>query len=81
MQSSFPPYPSCRDWKRLYKAAMRESNKWAIPRLVSEAENAVILRSLELVGITAALEEKQVLEDALYALRALRTACQNTGAA
>ena len=81
MQPSLPPSPGCRDWKRLYQAAMRESNKWAIPRLVSEAESAVILRSLELVGTTAALEEKQVLEDALYALRALRTACQNTGAA
>jgi hypothetical protein len=64
------------DWKALYKAAMRETNKRAIPRLVSEAESAVISRSRELAGTTAAPEEKEALEDALYGLRALRTASQ-----
>ena len=81
MQPSFSQCASHMDWKTLYKAAMRETNKRAIPRLVSEAESAAISRSRELVGITEALEEKQALEDALYGLRALRTASQNTEAA
>jgi hypothetical protein len=57
---------------------MRETNKRTILRLVSEAQSAVISRSRELVGTTEALEEKEALEDALYALYALRTACQHT---
>ncbi len=81
MQPSFSPRPSAIDWKALYKAAMRETNKRAIPQLVSEAESAVISRSQELVGTTGALEEKEALDDALYGLRALRTVSQNTEAA
>ena len=77
-----PSFTLCSmDWKALYKAAMRETNKTAIPRLVSEAESAVISRSQELVGTTGAPEEKEALEDALYGLRALKTASQNTEAA
>ena len=81
MQPSFSPCLSHSKWQALYKAAMHETNKKAIPRLVSEAESAVISRSRELVGATEALEEKQALEDALYGLHALRTASQSVEAA
>ena len=46
--------------------------------LVSEAEKAVISRSRELFGTMGTLEEKDALEDALYALRAFRTAWEHT---
>jgi hypothetical protein len=69
--------PDHGDWKTLYRAAILETNTSAIPRLVSEAEQAVISRSRQLFGTMGTLEEKEALEDALYALRAFRSAWQN----
>jgi hypothetical protein len=69
--------PDHRNWKTLYRAAILETNTSAIPQLVSEAEQAVIFRSRELFNTMGTLEEKEALEDALYALRAFRSAWQN----
>lgn len=78
MKTAFPRCPDHGDWKALYRAAILETNTNARPRLVSEAEKAVISRSRELFGTMGTLEEKEALEDALYALRAFRTAWQHT---
>jgi hypothetical protein len=70
------PSPKHPDWKILYRAAILETNKRVLPQRVSEAEEAVILRGRELFYGHGDPEEKKALEDALYALRALKTVCQ-----
>lgn len=76
MNTASLPCPDHGDWKTRYRAAILETNPSAIPQLVSEAERAVILRRRELFGTMGTLDEKEALEDALYALRAFRSACE-----
>jgi hypothetical protein len=58
-----------------------ESNKNVLPKRVSEAEEAVIARRREIFYANGSPEEKEALEDALYALHAFRTAWEHTEAA
>lgn len=81
MNTAFPPCPNHADWKTLYKAAILETNKSVIPQKVSAAETAVLARGRELFYSGGTSEEKEILDDALYALRAFRTAWQHTEAA
>lgn len=78
MRSAFPPCPDHGDWKSLYRAAILETNKNIIPQRISEAETAVLSRGRELFYAGGTSEEQESLEDALYALRAFRTACEHT---
>ena len=52
-----------------------------LPQRVSEAEDAVIERGREIPYDYGTPEEKDALEDALYTLRAYRSAWQHTEAA
>jgi hypothetical protein len=81
MNTAFPLCPADTDWRTLYRAAILESNKSVIPQRVSEAEAAVLARGREVFYGHGTLEEKESLEDALYALRAFKTACQHAEAA
>jgi hypothetical protein len=81
MNAAFPPYPNRTDWRTLYRAAILETEKSVVPQRVSEAEEAVIARGREIFYGHSTLEEKEALEDALYGLRAFRTAWQHTEAA
>lgn len=76
-----PPHARDGSWKALYRAAIFEQDASAIPARVSEAERAVLTRGRELFGTHGTLEEKEALEDALYALRAFRSARAHTEAA
>jgi len=78
MNTAFPLQPNHADWKILYRAAILETNKPAVPQRVSAAEEAVLARGREMFYGSSDPEEKEALEDALYALRAFRTAWQNT---
>ena len=61
-------------WHELYRAALFEPDRDKIPDRIAEAENAILLRMRELFAVEADhIEEDLVLDDALYALRALRT--------
>lgn len=61
-------------WHELYRAALFEPDREKIPQRISEAESAILSRMRELFSIyTDHIEEDLVLDDALYALRALRT--------
>jgi hypothetical protein len=80
MNQLTPPSPD-RSWKDLYRAAIFERDTTAIPHRVSAAEQAVLTRGRELFGQHGTLEEKEALEDALYALRAFRNAWEHTEAA
>ena len=69
------------DWRTLYRAAILETNKNVLSHRVSQAEEAVVARGREIFYDHATLEEKESLEDALYALRAYRTSWQHSEAA
>jgi hypothetical protein len=73
MEKAFPPCPIRADWKALYRAAILETNTSITPQRVAEAEKAVLARARELSYSHGTLEEKESLEDALYALHALKS--------
>jgi hypothetical protein len=81
MNTAFPPCPNHTDWKTLYRVAILERNNSVIPRRVSEAETAVLARGRELLCSERTSEEREALKDALYALRAFRSAWEHTEAA
>jgi hypothetical protein len=65
---------SVGEWKDLYRAAMLETDKNKVPSLIAEAECAIVHRARELFNIAGDnIEEEENLDDALYALRALRS--------
>lgn len=60
-------------WHSLYQAALFESDRQKIPERIAVAEKAILERVKELFVATGDhIEEDQILDDALYALRALR---------
>ena len=63
-----------KDWKLLYLAAIGEKDKTVLAKRISDAEHAIFLREREIFYSGTTLEEKEALEDALYALRALENA-------
>jgi hypothetical protein len=81
MNTTSLPDPKHTDWKSLYKAAISETNRGLVQQRVSEAEEAVVARGREIFYDHSAFEEEEALDDALYALRALKTAWQHTDAA
>jgi hypothetical protein len=76
--------PTQKHWKLLYLAAIREKDKSVLGKRISDAEHAIFLREHEIfyAGTTReereALEEKEALEDALCALRALQGAREHS---
>lgn len=60
-------------WHVLYHAALFETDHSKRPQRIAEAEKAILARVKELFVVsTDHIEEDQILDDALYALRALR---------
>jgi hypothetical protein len=67
-------------WHDLYRAALFETNPNKVSEKIAEAEKAILIRIRELFAVTADhIEEDIVLDDALYALQALRN-CVAIGA-
>jgi hypothetical protein len=63
-----------KSWQNLYVAALLEGDKDKIPFLISEAERAIVSRARELfVAGGDCFEEQEGLDDALYALHALKS--------
>jgi len=62
------------NWRLLYRAAIQETNRSLLHQRISEAENAVLSRGREILYELSAIEEREQLDDALYALRAYRNA-------
>lgn len=64
-----------RGWAQLYLAAIFERDQTVAVLRIFEAEHAVVLRAHELFHASGDnIEEQQDLEDAMYALHALRSA-------
>jgi hypothetical protein len=60
-------------WHEVYQAALFETDRDKIPQKIDAAESAILSRMKELFGVsTDHVEEDVVLDDALYAIRALR---------
>lgn len=66
--------PDHTDWKTLYRAAILETNRTVLPTRISVAEAAVIERGREIFYAGGPSDEAEALEDALYALRAFKSA-------
>ncbi|HVO59465.1 MAG TPA: hypothetical protein VMT53_00950 [Terriglobales bacterium] len=81
MKAVLSPCPNHGDWKSLYRAAILETNKNLIQQKVSDAEGAVLARGRELFYTGGTSEEAESLEDALYALRAFKSAWEHAEAA
>ena len=71
-----------KEWRALYRAAISETNENMVAKRVSEAEEAVVARARELFSARGNnLEEKEALEDALYALHAFGSTWRHAKAA
>jgi hypothetical protein len=69
--------PDSRYWRALYNAAISEIGNSKLPQRIAEAEKAVVLRARALFQAADDNgEEKEALEDAMYALHALGSNCQ-----
>ena len=69
-----------RYWRQLFGVALSQIDKSKLPERIAEAERAVVLRARELfqAGCDNG-EETEALDDAMYALHALRSNYQNLG--
>jgi hypothetical protein len=73
MPLSVPSSPA-KGWKDLYVAALMESNKEQVPSRIAEAEVAIVERARLLFRASGDnIQEQEALDDALYALRALKS--------
>jgi len=64
---------SSASWHSLYQAVLFETDRELIPARIAQAEKAILDRVTELFRVKFDhIEEDQILDDALYALRALR---------
>ena len=62
------------NWRRLYEAALFESDSSKLASRIEEARSALVLRSRVELATTSNCEgEAEAIEDALYALQALES--------
>ena len=77
METSHFIFPETRHWREFYKSAILEVDLNKLPERIAEAEKALVERARELFQKPGDnIEEKQALDDAMYALHALRSACK-----
>jgi hypothetical protein len=73
MMSTLYPPASKFQWRELYRIALFEPDPEKIASDIARAESAIVLRARELFEEKGDhIEEEQALDDALYALHALR---------
>jgi hypothetical protein len=73
MNTALSKSQDVQTWRHLYRAALFEANPGRLLGRIAEAERALVLRARELFAASGDnIEEEQALDDAMYALRALR---------
>ncbi|HUO17600.1 MAG TPA: hypothetical protein VMX38_21635 [Verrucomicrobiae bacterium] len=73
-------HPAKKDWKDLYFAALLEGNVERVPALIFNAEQAIVDRARELFSTQGDhVQEEEALDDALYALHALKSCIEVHG--
>lgn len=69
-------------WRTLYKAALFEPDPARLPDHIIRAESAIVARARQLFGQQGDhIEEELALDDALYALQALKSCVQSRSGA
>jgi hypothetical protein len=71
MATTLPSSTCSQNWRDLYLDALLETNLLALPSRIDQADAAINLREADL-SPGDNIEERQAMDDALYALRALR---------
>jgi hypothetical protein len=67
-------------WRDLYISALMEADKVKTPGRIADAEHAILNRARELFKASGDnIQEEEALDDALYALRALKICLQIHG--
>jgi hypothetical protein len=79
-----PPsqHTNSSEWRSLFRAALVETDCKLVEKRISDAEQAIITRSVEIFrqsGLDVDIE-RDVLSDALYILRARRSGVENNTA-
>ena len=70
---------STTTWRELYNAALFETDKCKLAQCIADAEKALIMRAIELFHADGDhIEEQELLEDAMYALDALRSIAESS---
>ena len=70
--SSLSSSNDVQEWRKLYVAALFETDQQKLPSRIAEAERALMRRADELFVMSGDNgEQGQAVDDALYALRAL----------
>jgi len=65
--------PEQKNWRDLYRAALLEVDCTRVAERIAEAEKALVVRARELFSAAGDnIEEEEMLDDAMYALHALR---------
>ncbi len=74
MKSEQRAKATCLLWRELYKSALFEPDPARLTDQIRRAESAIVARARQLFGEQGDhIEEEQALDDALYALQALRS--------
>jgi hypothetical protein len=70
------------EWKTKYRSVIFETNRRALPKEITEAENAIIVRARELFQKTGGDvdAEREELDEVLYTLQAFRSVLGNMAA-
>lgn len=67
------PAPDNRSWRELYRDAILEIDRNLLPERIAAAQEALTARARELFHADGDnIEEEHALDDAMYALKALR---------
>ena len=67
-------------WRESYVAALVEADKKKIPMRIADAERLIVNRAKELFSAEGDnIQEEEALDDALYALRALKICLEING--
>jgi hypothetical protein len=66
-------YPSVQSRRARYRSALFETDRTKLPGRISNAEQAIVARGRQLFGSCTDDTEDEALDDALYALRALKS--------
>lgn len=82
-----PTFPhqhvNSNEWRSLFRAATLEKDMSLVEKRISDAEQAITMRSVEIFrqnGVEVEVE-RELLNDAMYVLRARRSAVERNTAA
>lgn len=80
MNTGIAKSPAASAWVQAYRAALFEPDQTKLNERIADAERALVLRARELFREQGDhIEEETALDDAMYALHALRNTFQSAG--